>query len=154
MDGAEPHATLLDSGDFAVAWVGRNADPQGDIRTRIVHATGDPLAGTSAIALTSTPPMMLNVAEVAPRITPMGGAEYLVNYEDGGRRRGVSLIQVGSSPLAPELPILQGHLRSGLQGDVSLLRTPRGYWFAWSESGALGVPGALRSFVAYLLPPS
>ncbi|MBN4049555.1 hypothetical protein JYT86_00695 [bacterium AH-315-N03] len=153
-DGAQPAAAFLDSGDFAVAWVGRTADTRGDIRSRLVHATGDPLAGTTDVALTMTT-MMTPIAEIAPSVLPLTGAEYLVTYEDGGPRRGVSLIQVGSTPLAPELSMaLVPLLTSGLQGDVSLLRTPRGYWFAWSESGALGTPTALRSFVAYLLPPS
>ena len=93
-------------------------------------------------------------AEVAPSVLPLVGSDYLVSFEDGGRRRGVSLVQVGASSLAPEASMLSGLLTSGLQGDVTLLRTPRGYWFAWTDAGALGLPAAHRSFVAFLLPPS
>ena len=62
-------------------------------------------------------------------------------------------VQVGSDPLPPEYSALAGYLQEGLQADVTLLRTSRGAWFAWSDAGSLGVPGAHRSFVAYLLPP-
>ncbi|MCA9606752.1 MAG: hypothetical protein KC619_14200 [Myxococcales bacterium] len=159
VDGAEPNAAVLATGDFAVAFVSRDADPRGDIHARLVHATGDPLTGTTEDALTFTPPMGTNVEETAPQVLPLE-AGYLVVYEDGGdstatppRARGVLSVQVGAATLPPELPTLAAYLQEGLQADVTLLRTSRGSWFAWSDAGSLGVAGAHRSFVAYLLPP-
>ena len=99
------------------------------------------------------------VAETAPRVLPLETG-YVVAYEDGGdstatppRASGVLTVQVGATPLAPEFPTLAAYLQNGLQTDVSLLRTALGSWFAWSDAGSLGVSGAHRSFVAYLLPP-
>ena len=152
-DGAQAAAAFLDTGDVAVAWVSRESDVRGDIHTRVLRSSGDPLAGSVERALTSTPPMGASVMEVAPSVLPLPGGAYLVSYEDGLSRR-VSVAPVGSPSLAPEYPTLLGHLGMFSQGDVTLLSTPRGHWFAWSASGPLGDPRALRSFLAYLLPPS
>ncbi|HHH31099.1 MAG TPA: hypothetical protein ENK57_22510 [Polyangiaceae bacterium] len=153
-DGSEASAAFLTTGDIAVVWVARRLDARGDIHARLVHAAGDPLSATAITPLTVTPMDAPHVAEVAPRILPLTGADYLVTYEDGGVRRGVTRLEVGSSPLAPESAALFPLLADGLQGDVTLLSTSLGYWFAWSDAGGLGAPGAHRSFLAYLLPPS
>lgn len=147
--GASPALAELE-GDFVVVWVRRDPsfDPLGDIQSRIVFATGDePLTGSvvETIAATTEP-------ELAPSVASLGGGEYLVAYEDGGRRRGLAFAHVGMSTLASEATDLSGFLVDGLQSDVTLLRTSRGVWFAWSDATSFGDPAAHRSFLAYLLP--
>ncbi|MBX3275877.1 MAG: hypothetical protein KF729_36805 [Sandaracinaceae bacterium] len=153
-DGAAPHAAWLASGDFSLVWVSRDADARGDVHARVVRAAGEPLAGTTHVALTWTPPGEVAVAELAPRAAALAGDDFVVAYERGGRRRGVALLTPGASGLAPESSMLAEHLQDGLQGDVTLLTTARGLWVAWSDASGLGAAGAHRSFVAYLLPPS
>lgn len=147
-DGAEPAVSALSDGTFAVAWVDRSADHLGDVRARVVAASGDPLLGSMVISIAGTD----GRAELSPNVGALSGGEYLVAYEDGGRRRGVALGHVGSSSLAPETSELSGSLMAGLQGDATLLATSRGLWVAWSDDGALGDPAAYRSFLAFLLP--
>jgi hypothetical protein len=149
VDGSEAHATALESGDFAVSWVGRSADALGDIRVRPIHAVGDPTIGTSTTTLTVT---AAPHAELAPSVAGLAGPDALIAYESGGRRRGLATVELGTTPLAPEATLLPGYLTAGLQGDVTLLRTSRGVWFVWSDAGSLGDPAAHRSVLAFLLP--
>jgi len=90
--------------------------------------------------------------EVAPSIAPLSGGDYLVAWQMGETRMGVSFATSPAAALAPEALGLSADLVEGQQGDVSLLRTARGLWFAWSDAGRFGEPTARRSFLAFLLP--
>ncbi len=147
-DGSSAALAALPSGDFVAAWVQRDADYRGDVLAREVRAAGDPLAASSVTAIADAPAH----AELAPRAASLDGAAYAVTYEDGGRRRGLVLAASPGASLAPEAAELAGHLRDGFQGDVTMLRTSRGLWLAWSDDGSLGDPLAYRSFLAFLLP--
>lgn len=152
-DGAEPSVAVLDSLTFVAAWTQRDgADYRGEIQSRTIPTTGDPPALGTLRTLSAT---MDPYPDAAPSIAPLSSTEYLVAFETGGRRRGLAYAQVGMSPLATESTDLDALLVAGLQGDVTLLSTWRGTWFAWSDANrSTGTAGALRSFVAYLLPGS
>ena len=153
-DGAQPALTALASGDFALAWVQRSTDPLGDIATRTLAASGDPFAGSTITVLTGRDAETNPYAQGAPAIVARTGSQYLVAYEDGGRRRDVRFVPVGGGSLASESSDLAALLLDGFQGDVSLLRSPQGIWFAWSgaRDAAPADPTAYRSVLAYLLP--
>ena len=151
-DGAEPALAVLDSSTFIAAWTQRDGtDWRGNVQSRTVPTTGDPptLGTVQTHGATDNP-------ELAPSITALGTSDYLVAYETGGRRRGLDYAHVGGAMLATEIsPQLEGLLDEGFQGDVTLLGTWRGVWFAWSDANFdTGTAGALRSFVAFLLPGS
>lgn len=146
-DGASPDVAALEDGSFACAWVARGADARGDVHARVIARSGAPLLAPS-VAIASAP----SHAELAPRAGALTGGEYVVTYEDGGLRRGVALVHAGAGALAPESTELATYLMAGLQGDVTMLRTSRGLWLAWSDDGSLGDPLAYRSFLAFLLP--
>lgn len=148
-DGGSTALTRLPGGDVVAAWVGRAEDHLGDIFTRTVAMEGDPLDGSTVVQLTG--PTLRPRAEIAPSVAALSATEYLVAYEDGGTRRGLAFAHVGMSALVPEALDLADYLVDGWQGDVTLLRTPQGIWFAWSDA-SFGDPEAYRSFVAYLLP--
>ena len=149
LDGAEPAAATLESGDFAVSWVGRTNDSDGDIFAR-------------SIARVGTPPLMVPMTvdaadgiQRAPAIVGRLADNALTLHESGGTRRGLSLVHLGAAAPVLEAPALQGHLTSGQQGDAVLLRTTcRGAWVGWSANDAFGEPSAVRSFLAYLLADS
>lgn len=159
--GAEPAVAALGT-DFVVAWTRRDSafDYRGDIQARPIAASGDPLASSLVTTWASTELVgstTRNVPEEAPSITAFGPSDYLVSYEAGGHRRGLSYGHVGMSVLPPaELAVLEPLLSSGLEGDVTLLSTFRGVWFAWSDANppAPATSGALRAFLAFLLPGS
>jgi cysteine-rich repeat protein len=145
--GAEPALAVLGTG-FVAAWSHREDDFRGDIASRVIAAEGDALASSTAQTIAST----ASRSELAPSIAPLTSAEYLVAYEDGGARRNVAFAHVGVSGLAAESSDLTDWLAAGLQGDVTLLGTWRGVWFAWSDATAFGNADAYRSFLAFLLP--
>lgn len=154
--GAQPAVTAV-NGSFVTAWVRRDPayDFLGDIQVRAISGTGDPLPPENVIAtLTERGPGDPPHAELAPSIAPFGEG-ILVAYEDGGTRRGIAYVSLDADVMAPESTELQSYLSDGLQGDVTLLATPRGVWFAWSDasdSSGAGDPRAYRSFLAFLLP--
>lgn len=147
-NGLEPSVALLETGDYVVSWTTRASDYRGDIVARVVPASGDPLASaelTVANALGS---------EMASSVTGYLGPDFAVAYEIGGHRRGLSWLNPDMSAMPPnhsELTLLGGLLSGHLEGDVTLLRTSRGLWFAWSDAGDVSTD-AYRSFLAFLLP--
>lgn len=146
-DGAEPAVTTLGTGDFALAWVQRTGDALGNIATRTIAASGDPLSGSPTLFSAAD-------AQTAPAIARLSSSTgYVIAYEDGGRRRGAAFAAVGGT-LASESTALASALDDGLQGDPSLLHTANGVWFAWSDArdSAPAATGSYRSFLAFLLP--
>lgn len=137
---------------FIVAWVRRDPayDYLGDLLARIVDASdGEPLL-SEIIPLVERDPEDPPHAELAPALALMGMGGVFA-YESGGHRRGVELTSIGTS-LPGEATALADYLQAGMQGDVTLLRTSRGVWCAWSDASGFGDEDAYRSFLAFLLP--
>lgn len=147
-NASEASVAALDTGEYAAAWTSRVGDYRGNILTRVIDpVSADPLAPSveQTVAADGT------YSEMAPSVAPLAGVEYAVAYETRGHRRGLAWVHVGMSTLPPETSTLTPYLSGDLEGDVTLLRTSRGLWFAWSDAGDT-TPDAYRSFLAFLLP--
>lgn len=151
--GGQP-AVVAVSGEsiFVVAWVRRDPayDHLGDLLLRIVDLSDSSPLLSDIIPLVERDPEDPPHAELAPAIALMGMGG-VFTYESGGHRRGVELTSLGAS-LPGEATALADYLQDGMQGDVTLLRTSRGVWFAWSDASGFGAEDAYRSFLAFLLP--
>lgn len=151
--GLESSVAALDTGDFVVAWVDRTSDARGDVRARTVAGVGAPVDAMPSLAVATT----LNTSERAPSVTPDGtGDSFLVSYAYGAPSasllRDVDVITFGD-PLPPEAAFLAELLTTGaIVQDAAITRTVDGTWVTFSHDGALGTPGAFRSYLAYLLP--
>jgi len=150
-DGAEPSVAALDASSFVAAWTQRDgADLRGQVQARSIPTTGAPPTLGAITTFGST-----DEADGAPSVAPLTGGDYIVAWEADGRRRGLAYGHTSMSSLPTEATALDGLLVEGLQGDVTLLTTFRGTWFAWSDANrSIGSGDALRSFVAFLLPGS
>lgn len=151
--GLESSVAGLDTGDFVVAWVDRTSDARGDVRARAVASVGAPVDAVASLAVATTP----NTSERAPSVTPDGaGDAFLVSYAysapSASLLRDVDVISFGAS-LPPEAASLADVLTTGaVVRDAAVIRTVDGTWVTFSHDGALGAPGAFRSYLAYLLP--
>lgn len=137
---------------YVVAWVRRDPayDYLGDLLLRIVDLSEDPPWLSDIIPLVERDPEDPPHAELAPALALIGeGAVFA--YESGGRRRGAEVGSLFTSPPG-EATALADYLQDGMQGDMTLLRTSRGVWFAWSDASGFGAEDAYRSFLAFLLP--
>ena len=144
-NGSEPSVAALESALYVVAYTSRATDYRGDIRFAVISPTSSPiLDGELVLADTAASEMASSVALIA-------GESFAIAYEAGGRRRGVAWQSFGASLPAAETAILAPYLTGDLEGDVTLLRTSRGLWFAWSDAGDT-TTDAYRSFLAFLLP--
>jgi len=147
---AEPTLAALDSSTFIAAWTARSSsDRLGQIEARTVPTTGDTVGTVSTFGVADE-------TDSAPSVAPLSGDGYIVAWEADGRRRGLAYGYASMSGV-PELEAedLDELIVGGLQGDVTLLTTFRGTWFAWSDAHrSIGSGDALRSFVAFLLPGS
>ncbi|MCA9609790.1 MAG: FG-GAP repeat protein [Myxococcales bacterium] len=145
-DGSEPALAVLDGSTFLAAWTTRTADRWGDVESRTIPTTGAP-PSLGSIQSFGDP----EAGDSSPSIAPYGDG-YIVAWEVDFWGSGVAAAYT-ASVVAGEADDLGGLLSYGLQADVTLLTTFRGTWFAWSDAHRFGT-GALRSFVAYLLPGS
>ncbi|HBQ10426.1 MAG TPA: hypothetical protein DEF51_04270 [Myxococcales bacterium] len=147
-NASEASVAALDTGEYAAAWTSRVGDYRGNILTRVIDpVSADPLAPSVEQTLAADG----TYSEMAPSVAPLAGVEYAVAYETRGHRRGLAWVHVGMSTLPPETSTLTPYLSGDLEGDVTLLRTSRGLWFAWSDAGDT-TTDAYRSFLAFLLP--
>ena len=147
-NASEASVAALETGEYAAAWTSRVGDYRGNILTRVIDpVSADPLGPSveQTVAADGT------YSEMAPSVAPLAGVEYAVAYETRGHRRGLAWVHVGMSTLPPETSTLTPYLTGDLEGDVTLLRTSRGLWFAWSDAGDT-TTDAYRSFLAFLLP--
>lgn len=157
--GAEPAVAVLGT-DYVAAWTRRDPafDYRGDVQARPIAASGDPLASSLVENFANTEVVggtTRNLPDEAPSIAAFGASDYLISYEVGGHRRGLARGHIGATaPPADEWADLGGFLVSGLQGDVTLLSADRGVWFAWSDASPPDTEGALRAFLAFLVPGS
>src|SRR5690606_6324254 len=135
---AEPALAAMPDGTFVMSWVRRDPahDYLGDIQARTTNAEGDPLTRSTVVTLTG--PSTRPHAGIRPSAAALNGSEYGVTCEDGGARRGVAFARVGMSTLPSEATDLASYLVDGFQGDVTVLRTSRGVWFAWSDASGYG----------------
>lgn len=140
--------TLLETGDWAAAWVSRASDYSGDVHARVI-AAGTPLAMAAPTIVSSR----LSWAELAPAPAPLAGSDFFVAWQDGGLRSGVAFAAVGGRALAPESTWLGPALDAREEGDVFAFPSGDGIWIGWSGLGADGIEGAgHRGFFAYHLP--
>ena len=156
-DGFEPSAAALESGDYAVAWTERYEDARGNVRARVIHATGDAAAEAPVdIAMTA------NTPERLPSVAPLagGGFAMLYHYGASGRSllRDIDLVAVGGD-LAMEAPLLRSHIAGdAIEQDGFVVPAPDGLWVGWSDDGTVDAEGfepeAFRSYLAFLLAGS
>lgn len=149
LSSIRPAATVLDTGDYAVAWTARSPDFRGDIAARVVAASGTATPGAVTVLASEA-----DVTETRPSVAALGGAGFVVLYHRASFADFIDdvMLAVVDGVLAPEEAEASALLATmfGDESNGSVVRAPDGLWLTWEmEPGELG---ADRSVAAYLLP--
>jgi cysteine-rich repeat protein len=148
--GAEPALARRGDGRAVLAWTTRATDARGDVRWRLVEASGAALVAPSQ-PLAAMPAFPESMPALAP-----SGAGVLALVHRGSMLSDLprDLVVVALDATAPpELvalaPLLAG---SGRQSDGSLAAVAGALWVVWADDAAVAVPAV--STLAFLLPES